>query len=1102
MSADALERLRIVAAAAHADGSVAPAERALLERLAAKLGGGAGALDLQGAGPLVRPAPGDEDAVLGWLLEVVRAGGVVSSAEEQFVRRVAQALGRAPAEVEALLRAATPAPAVEPAAAAAGGLTTATPATGAPAADPLVADAPPGPAPSAASQEARGPFGGALQRDGDVWVERAEPALIAALGACVARTEHTLAPTEPAPGRAGLAPWSVDAAGRLLHTAPGRAAAATLPSVAAAAGAMADLHERGVVHGDLRPEALRAREDGAPLLLTPAAPVDALALLRARLRAADADPTTVAYAAPEVLAGRAATAAADVYSLAALAYRALSGQAPLGQVDPPRAVPGATGLSTLVTRGLSAAPERRPRLPALSQALVAAATPPPAEAPGLAGGFELVEDAAPGAFKARLVGAPGDDEPWAGDAAAPRAEGAQVSAILMLVLGLGGIFVLVGAIGLALLLGGPGLFGLLLLLTAGAFVGGGVAERRGSPRGGLALIGVATQLLWADAAYLLNVFGLLESSLAWCVVAIGVAVVTGATARRRGSIALWVLAGLGATVACACLWSSVGPGGRAFLLAAAAGSLLVGGHAVHTSGRDHEGLALLHVGCLLLLAVAAQVLHLSGRLDDAMSWAVAAGACAVMTGLVAGVVRSPGLWVVAVLDALLALGCLWSALESTGRGALVALVAVGLSIAGQVLLSRDGERLRNEGQALLLLGGAVAWGSAWYLLDGQDLARSAGAWVVAGAAITGVAYGLAALHRAPLLSTLGAVDLSITAMCLGAYLSTGTLHGPALFTGLVTAAYVVVAALTHALGGLALAAPASIGAGLWAWASAVCGLAVMGEEPEGLFGVVWPFSLMGLAGAAALAGPRGHRPIAAAAAAPLVALVPTVVAILGHESVGYLQLALVASFVVIAAAFHVPVAAATSARQVLTILPALVPATLAPFLLCLAKCAGRDGVVLLGEALQTLGKVHETRFAFLASVVGASSVLVGLGFVFAPRAASRAAYRLLEAAGLLLFFGTFTILSLARVEDWFYPLVLLVGVAVIIALGVWQRRAVLVACAGLALVLNLWLQYFAKLHEHLPTFGLLLGFGIGLLGFGLLYERRVKRILPVLREWA
>ena len=109
---------------------------------------------------------------------------------------------------------------------------------------------------------------------------------------------------------------------------------------------------------------------------------------------------------------------------------------------------------------------------------------------------------------------------------------------------------------------------------------------------------------------------------------------------------------------------------------------------------------------------------------------------------------------------------------------------------------------------------------------------------------------------------------------------------------------------------------------------------------------------------------------------------------------------------------------------------------------------------------------------------------------------------MLEGAGILLYFGTLTVLSLARLTDWLYPLLILGGGAVVIGLGVHQRRALLVACAALALLLNLWLQYFAKLHDRLPTFGLLLGFGLGLVAFGLLYERRVKKILPVLREWS
>lgn len=1058
MSNDAIERLRVVAAAL-VDGAVSAEERAALERAAATLGLDASAVEalLAAPGPLSRPAPGEEDAVLAWLVEVVRVDGQVAPAEAGFVRRVGAAFGRTPEQVDALLA---------------------------------------GPAGSHGSTFAVGPFGGALAREGDRWVERVDPALAAALRGAAAG--EALAADD-----AALAPWSVDDQDRVVHRAdPGEGAALSLAAVAAAARTVAALHARGRAHGDLRPGTLRARSDGAAALATPAAPLDAPACLRARL-AAGAAPIDVAYVAPEVVAGAPATPAADVYSLAALAFHALAGRPPLGQVEPPPAPPDASALPALVLRALSARPDERPTAEALAAALAQAARPAPEVAD--AGGFELVEGApVDGALRGRLVGASADAGEPTDRAPSPAVEGAQVSAILMLVLGLGGIFVLVGAIGLAIVLeqaGGPGLLGLLVALTAGAFVGGSFAERRGSPRGGLVLTAVGTQLQWAVAAYVLNTTGLLESSVAWCVVAALVATVTGAMALRRRSTALWVLAALGALVACTCLWSAVGPGGRAFLLAATAAGLLAGGHRVRAAGHAPAGLALQNVGALLLLGVAAQVLDVTGRVDEEGAWALAAGVCAGLTAAVATSTRTPSLWAVTGLQAIVALACLWAALDPTGRGALSAAATAALSAGGHALIARRGRR--TEGLVLWLAGGLVAWVAGGHLLWGAHLEEEVGAWLVTAGLITALAYPPALVYRSTLLAALAALDLAVTGWFLGAHLSTGSLVGPPLFTGLVAAVFVGAAALTHARGGVRLAAPAAVVAGLWAWGSAVCGLAVFQEAP--VLGMAWPLGLTALACGAALAGPRDHRPIAAGAASPLVAIVPTTIAFMGafeHHQVGYLQLALGTSLLVIAAAFHAPAAARTPARQVLTILPALVPATFAPFVLCLAACAGREGMTLLEEALATAGRVHETRFAYMASVVGSSGVLVGAAFLFAPRAASRAPYRLLEVAGLLLFFGTFTILSLTVMDDWFYPLVLLVGGVAVIGLGVWQRRAVLVASATVALLLNLWLQYFVKLHDRVPTFGLLLGFGVGLLAFGLLYERRVKRVLPVLREWA
>lgn len=953
-----------------------------------------------------------------------------------------------------------------------------------------------------------GPFGGPLVGH----EEQVPPGVAAALRGGLGAGE-VLAAT------ATLAPWTVDdARGVVVHGGPlGEACAPTLVAVAAAAAALADLHARGRVHGDVRPETLR-QGPGGPQLVVAATPLDAAGLLRARLGAGLVAPDALAYVAPEVMRGQAATVASDVYSLAALAHFAITGVSPLGQLDLPALSKAAGDLTPVLSRALSASPARRPELPALTAALIAASSRAAAEvAPE---GFELVDAVAAGGaapLKARLVtDAPAAQRLWkprapegGADEAEPEAapkkeEGAQVSAILMLVWGLGGLFVLVGAIGLALVLGSVGVFLLLVLLTVGAFFGGRFVEQRGSQGGGLALIGVSTQLLWADAAYVLTMLDLLAEPLPWVLVGAGVATVTGILAQRRESLGLWVLAGFGALVACACLWSSVGPGGRALLIAVAAGGLVFGGHQLKAAGKEPQGLPLIFLGCFLFLGVAAQVLDLVGQLDEAMPWALAAGVAAAATGLVSMQLRTPGLWAIAALQALVSAACLWSGLSDTGRGLLSLAGAVAL-VAGAVALLRLESTRKTRDQeaiALAIAGTCVGWIAAWHLLSGARLLGDEGAWTAAAALITLVTYGLVVFARSAVLSAVAALYLAVTAAMLGDYLSTGTLLGPSLYTGAVCAVFLGVAFLLHSLGGFALGASPAVGACLWAAVSAVCGLVVLDRRDGDAFGVAWPLGLTALAVAATVVGPRAYRLIAALAMIPLVAFAPTTIVFLAEdaERVGYLQLAVVVAFGVIATGYWAP-GERTLGRQLLLILPALLPATFPPGLLCLVKCAGKDGLQLLLDAVASGGRVHTTPFAYLASVVGISGVLVGLAFLFAPRAASRAGYRVLEGAGLLLFFGTTSLLSFFRLEDWFYPGLIFGGGALVIVLGAWQRRALLVASATPVLVLHLWVQYFAKLNDHVPTFGLVLGFGVGLMAFGLLFERRVKHALPSLREW-
>lgn len=58
------------------------------------------------------------------------------------------------------------------------------------------------------------------------------------------------------------------------------------------------------------------------------------------------------------------------------------------------------------------------------------------------------------------------------------------------------------------------------------------------------------------------------------------------------------------------------------------------------------------------------------------------------------------------------------------------------------------------------------------------------------------------------------------------------------------------------------------------------------------------------------------------------------------------------------------------------------------------------------------------------------------------------------------------------------------------------------ALASGALLLDLWIQYFQKLRETFPTAVLVIGFGIGLLVAGVIYERKIRHVLPKLKEWS
>jgi len=166
-----------------------------------------------------------------------------------------------------------------------------------------------------------------------------------------------------------------------------------LPRLADAAAGLAALHARGLVHRDVTPRNILlagatarlgdfglARAEGAT---TPAG---------AGLTPAGSAVGTLGYLAPEILDGRPATPAADVYGLAAVAYQALTGTLPrpagsITELVAAREVPirplaetaptVPTPVAEAIVRALDVDPTRRPTAVELARSF---ATPWPSPA--------------------------------------------------------------------------------------------------------------------------------------------------------------------------------------------------------------------------------------------------------------------------------------------------------------------------------------------------------------------------------------------------------------------------------------------------------------------------------------------------------------------------------------------------------------------------------------------------------------------------------------------------------------------------------------------------------------------------------------------------
>jgi hypothetical protein len=729
----------------------------------------------------------------------------------------------------------------------------------------------------------------------------------------------------------------------------------TLGPIVRAAQALAKLHERGRVHGDLRPAHVWTGPDGT-LLSYPARAIDTGVLLRARLRSG-ADPREVWWVAPEVLAEAPATLASDVYALGALCYWALSGGKPVqGTLAPIGTLDVEAELSRLIGKALDPEPGRRPSLAELATRLeqeartlgvlaresAAPAKPAPAAEPAkpaptaepakqAAAVPELVEveDAPPIPERvAAAVAANGAPEPRAVPAAAPieprvkirvlsgperstrpelpEPEKRDVPVILVILLVLGGVSVLTGALWVAAVsweaIGEPGRFAVLVLLTAAMYFAGRYLEKRGNARSGLALIALFSQLLWADGAFILGA----SMPGAWALVAGSIAGVGYALAAQRRSTLLGVLASIGAVIAIALTWVALDEVGHFVLVLVLTGGLAFTGLQLERRNRPELATAL-HVAWTILLWVdAGFLLDLCGVIDHPGGWAVAAAVIAALSGVVARSRSSTALGAMAGVDAVLGVIFLWAAVGESGHFLLLVLATVAVAWSAQLIDRPD----RREAALALHFGWtSLLWIDAWFALDLAGRVERPGAWSAAAGLIALAALVQAVRSRSPFLSVVGSLGAATAHVLLGEALKTGSPEGPALWTFVGAFALGLIAWVLRRTGGDEVAAPPFFLALLFVVASAALGLAARKEQAALTFSVVWPYATAAAAGLVALTL-RASAPVASKAALGATLLVllmaPIWQAVEGPPAT-YALIALIAGGALVAAGSVAPI---------------------------------------------------------------------------------------------------------------------------------------------------------------------------------------------------
>ncbi|GAA2757215.1 serine/threonine protein kinase [Actinopolymorpha rutila] len=173
--------------------------------------------------------------------------------------------------------------------------------------------------------------------------------------------------------------------GQLLLARPTLDPGEVVTVATAMAGALEEVHRRGVVHGDVTPENVLFTADARPLL----ADAGLLRLVEG------GEAGTVGYSDPAGHDGTPPTPAGDVYGLAAVCYAALTGTTPepgLGHRPLHQVAPGVpSALAHIVEAGLQTQPAQRPAMAQFGAQLAAACPSVPVRFPAGLGGEDSAQ---------------------------------------------------------------------------------------------------------------------------------------------------------------------------------------------------------------------------------------------------------------------------------------------------------------------------------------------------------------------------------------------------------------------------------------------------------------------------------------------------------------------------------------------------------------------------------------------------------------------------------------------------------------------------------------------------------------------------------------